>query len=36
MPDKYWNVIIQMTIIRRFEFVLEPTKGEIFKDYKEE
>ncbi|MFO3666855.1 type I restriction-modification system subunit M N-terminal domain-containing protein [Anaerococcus kampingiae] len=36
IPDKYGNVIIQMTIIRRFEFVLEPTKDEIFKDYKEE
>ncbi len=36
MPDKYGDVIIPITIIRRFECVLEPTKAEIFKDYKEE
>ena len=36
MPDKYGDVIIPMTIIRRFECVFEPTKDEIFKDYKEE
>lgn len=29
MPDKYGDVIIPMTIIRRFECSLEPTKGKV-------
>ena len=29
MPDKYGDVIIPMTIIRRFECVLEPTKDKV-------
>lgn len=35
MPDKYGDVIIPMTIIRRFECVLEPTKDELLEKYKE-
>ena len=34
MPDKYGDVIIPMTIIRRFECALEPTKDEVLKYYK--
>lgn len=34
MPDKYGDVIIPMTIIRRFECALEPTKGEVLKYFK--
>ncbi|MBU5668586.1 type I restriction-modification system subunit M [Peptoniphilus sp. MSJ-1] len=33
MPDKYGDVIIPMTIIRRFECVLEDTKEEVVKTY---
>lgn len=33
MPDKYGDVIIPMTIIRRFECVLAPTKEEVLKTY---
>lgn len=29
MPDKYGDVVIPMTIIRRFECVLEPTKDKV-------
>lgn len=32
--DKYKDVIIPMTIIRRFECALAPTKGEVVKQYK--
>ncbi len=34
MPDKYGDVIIPMTIIRRLECALEPTKEEVVKQYK--
>ena len=34
MPDHYGDVIIPMTIIRRFECALEPTKAEIVAQYK--
>lgn len=34
MPDKYGDVIIPMTIIRRFECVLEKTKDELVKSTK--
>lgn len=33
MPDKYGDVIIPMTIIRRFECVLEPTKEKVIETY---
>lgn len=33
MPDKYGDVIIPMTIIRRFECVLEPTKDKVIETY---
>ena len=33
MPDKYGDVIIPMTIIRRFECALAPTKEEVVKTY---
>ena len=33
MPDKYGEVIIPMTIIRRFECVLEPTKAQVLATY---
>lgn len=33
MPDKYGDVIIPMTIIRRFECALEPTKEAVVKKY---
>lgn len=35
MPDKYGDVIIPMTIIRRFECALEPTKDKVVKTYEE-
>ena len=35
MPDKYGDVIIPMTIIRRFECALEPTKEKVLKQFKE-
>ena len=33
LPDKYGDVIIPMTIIRRFECTLEPTKSKVIKLY---
>lgn len=33
MPDKYGDVIIPMTIIRRFECVLEKTKGKVVETF---
>ncbi len=35
MPDKYGDVIIPMTIIRRFECALEETKDEVVKKFKD-
>lgn len=35
LPDKYGDVIIPMTIIRRFESVLEPTKAEVLTKFEE-
>lgn len=35
MPDKYGDVIIPMTIIRRFECALESTKKAVIEKYKE-
>ncbi len=35
MPDKYGDVIIPMTIIRRFECALQRTKKEVIAKYKE-
>ena len=35
MPDKYGDVIIPMTIIRRFECALESTKQSVIDKYKE-
>lgn len=34
MPDKYGDVVIPMTIIRRFECALEPTKKKVIETYK--
>ena len=34
MPDKYGDVVIPMTIMRRFECVLEPTKKKVVEQYK--
>ena len=34
MPDKYGDVIIPMTILRRFECVLEKTKDDVLLEYK--
>lgn len=34
MPDKYGDVIIPMTIIRRFECALEKTKAKVLAEYK--
>ena len=34
MPDKYGDVIIPMTILRRFECALEPTKDAVVEQYK--
>lgn len=36
MPDKYGDVIIPMTIIRRLECTLESTKDEVIKQFKDE
>ncbi|WP_148465853.1 type I restriction-modification system subunit M [Peptoniphilus harei] len=36
MPDKYGDVVIPMTIIRRFECVLEPTKDKVVETYKKD
>lgn len=36
MPDKYGDVIIPMTIIRRFECALEPTKDKVVAKFKED
>ena len=36
MPDKYGDVIIPMTIIRRFECALEDTKDKVVAKYKED
>ena len=36
MPDKYGDVIIPMTIIRRFECALEPTKKQVVEQYKKD
>ena len=33
MPDKYGDVIIPMTILRRFECALDPTKEAVMKEY---
>lgn len=35
MPDKYGDVIIPMTVLRRFECVLEKTKDEVIKTYEQ-
>lgn len=35
MPDKYGDVIIPMTIIRRFECALEPTKDKVVAQHKQ-
>lgn len=35
MPDKYGDVIIPMTVIRRFECVLEPKKDKVVATYEE-
>ena len=35
MPDKYGDVIIPMTIIRRLECALEPTKKQVIEKFKE-
>lgn len=35
MPDHYGDVIIPMTILRRFECVLEPTKAKVVEKYNE-
>ena len=35
MPDKYADVIIPMTVIRRFECTLEPTKQKVVEKFKE-
>ena len=35
MPDKYGDVVIPMTIIRRFECALAPTKAAVVAKYKE-
>ncbi len=36
MPDKYGDVVIPMTIIRRFECALEPTKQKVVEAYKKD
>ena len=33
LPDKYGDVIIPMTIIRRFESVLQPTKDKVIAQF---
>jgi len=35
MPDKYGDVVIPMTIIRRFECALERTKAAVLAQYKQ-
>ncbi len=35
MPDKYGDVVIPMTILRRFECALEPTKAAVLKKHEE-
>lgn len=35
MPDKYGDVVIPMTILRRFECALEPTKSKVLKKHEE-
>lgn len=35
MPDKYGDVVIPMTILRRFECALEPTKAAVLKKHDE-
>lgn len=35
MPDKYGDVVIPMTILRRLECALESTKGKVIKAYKQ-
>lgn len=35
MPDKYGDVVIPMTILRRFECALEPTKAKVLKKHEE-
>lgn len=35
MPDKYGDVVIPMTILRRFECALEPTKAVVLKKHEE-
>ena len=36
MPDKYGDVIIPMTVIRRLECTLEPTKPKVLEEYKKD
>lgn len=36
MPDKYGDVVIPMTIIRRLECALEPTKNKVVEAYKKD
>lgn len=36
MPDKYGDVIIPMTIIRRFECTLEPTKDKVLQEFEKD
>ena len=36
MPDKYGDVVIPMTILRRFECTLEPTKDAVIKTFQED
>ncbi len=36
MPDKYGDVVIPMTILRRFECTLEPTKDAVIKMFQED
>ena len=36
MPDHYGDVIIPMTILRRFECTLEPTKAKVIAKYEKD
>ena len=36
MPDKYGDVIIPMTVLRRLECTLEPTKAKVVAEYKKD
>lgn len=36
MPDKYGDVIIPMTVLRRLECTLEPTKGKVVTEYEKD